>query len=1285
MAATHKKLIFGGAQTAGQAVVYLADPQAAGDYYSESEHAFMRWVASPRAREVLGLNPQVELWKLERLLNGQHPITGKSIRRWGSRKVKDPQTGEVVTRESVIAGGHDVTISPAPKSVSIVWALADDQLRREIEVMVGQAADEAFQTMLRRVPLVKERYGPGPNDLRLVKADDYVAVEALHSTARLTEAKPNVPDPDLHLHSVLIGAVDQKGQLRAIESLSIRRFRTELGAIASSALAEMFRERGWEVERTLVKDRHGRADRAHWELAGVPQSLIKAMSTRSQEIEDLKRRYRELYGLEPDGPGFERFLLTHRGPKSRRSSEELRAEWAAEGREHGYGPEQVAQAHAEALARQQAGIEIRGEQSPQAQQLREEILANLTRDHALVPKRQLDALLMQRSEGLVDPLVALGVLARMYGDADVLVSADGQKVTTLETLALEQRAVRATDQLLEAPHERKALQEQLEREYREAEEQGHPFDQAQRQAIALATSGARFVSITGPAGTGKGLAMHSAVNIWHHQGRRVLALALAGRTAQQAQADSAADLGFTLDGLQARTEHSVLELHASDVLLVDEAAMVDHHRYADFLELAAQASVTVVQVGDDAQLSPVEAGGLWTVTHGMAEDAQLAVELETIRRARNPAEGQAWTDLREGRIEQGLSWYAQQERLHLYETRAELLHGIVAEWRTRDPEGVMVVDTTNEERDSINRIAQAKRLEAGEISHEALALANGRQIHAGDRVIFQEIHHFPDLPDAPLTRRVENGTVATVLSLDREAGGPRHLNDAERASMARASQLGEAQLLLHEPAGDRRVTVEASAPLELAYARHVYKAQGMTVEVGQIATGPSTTQERLYVMTSRAREGTHIHAVQSELEDLGAQPAHIELEKLSSRELGPVGLEAEVQPQAEAVSGRELLDAIDAAITERQTEAEYATIRRIEQRAVSERKKAVTTREPREWSQPVEFRATQEQRQAGDRQGRESARPQFDSDYEHNPRHQAGRVPEPEDISAIARPARSDQLRPPSIGELAQREQRIAREAQFTREQREGPIPESMPARTAAESVGRIYAERGQPLQVLGFYRYLGQLEHSSEPEVAAVEHALSHPEQGGLIIAQDQGQRERLQGLLSERQSLQEPPQADAQPASRQEAPQPPQPVTVITAHDAYLQRAEARQQWVQRTLEARQGQQDRGGPFMHHVEPGGLNATVVVSDPRNAAAISRGTSATAQAHLVTGEPTVLDGHLIEFGAQEVQATQEARAQQRTESQAQQTQQAQREQATQRTAEAAPEAQPQVQIEAGR
>src|SRR5205807_8410481 len=134
-------------------------------------------------------------------------------------------------------------------------------LRDELERMIIGAAAGAIAVMLGQEPLLRERYGPGGNDRRFVTAQDYVGVQALHTTARLTEAKPGIPDPDLHVHSVVFGAVDAKGKLRALESRQILNYGAQLDGHASARLAELLRLRGFEIERELVRDAHGKVKR----------------------------------------------------------------------------------------------------------------------------------------------------------------------------------------------------------------------------------------------------------------------------------------------------------------------------------------------------------------------------------------------------------------------------------------------------------------------------------------------------------------------------------------------------------------------------------------------------------------------------------------------------------------------------------------------------------------------------------------------------------------------------------------------------------------------------------------------------------------------------------------------------------------------------------------------------------------------------------------------------------------------------------------------------------------
>jgi len=106
---------------------------------------------------------------------------------------------------------------------------------------------------------------------------------------------------------------------------------------------------------------------------------------------------------------------------------------------------------------------------------------------------------------------------------------------------------------------------------------------------------------------------------------------------------------------------------------------------------------------------------------------------------------------------------------------------------------------------------------------------------------------------APLNQpgepRVENGTLGTIM-----AAGEQH-------------QLTVAT----EGAHEREVPVDTREfkDLRLAYAQHVYKAQGLTVKHAFVLTGGwQTDRERAYVALSRAQERTDIYVSH---EDLGEQ------------------------------------------------------------------------------------------------------------------------------------------------------------------------------------------------------------------------------------------------------------------------------------------------------------------------------------------------------------------------------------------------------------------------------
>jgi ATP-dependent exoDNAse (exonuclease V) alpha subunit len=170
----------------------------------------------------------------------------------------------------------------------------------------------------------------------------------------------------------------------------------------------------------------------------------------------------------------------------------------------------------------------------------------------------------------------------------------------------------------------------------------------------------------------------------------------------------------------------------------------------------------------------------------------------------------------------------------------------------------MITDASNKERDQINAMAQQRRADAGELGSNRVELPGKPYgLHAGDEVIFSaQFHTFGQ-------KRIENGIAGTVLDTDR---------DCDRVTIETHE---------HEP---RQVAVDTAkfSDLNLGYAVHVYKAQGITAEASGILSGGwQTDRESAYVALSRAREQTQVYVAR---EDLGEQGMDVgAIERLGER------------------------------------------------------------------------------------------------------------------------------------------------------------------------------------------------------------------------------------------------------------------------------------------------------------------------------------------------------------------------------------------------------------------
>jgi conjugative relaxase-like TrwC/TraI family protein len=343
-----------------------------GDYYltpdGEVAQAPGRWLADDPTLASLGIEPGAPVKGADfiALMEGRHPDSGRWLRAEGANGTR--------------GGGIDTTFS-APKSVSTVWALADPWQREQIEQAHARAVERTVAYMRETVPLVRRRYSGRVVEER---AKDLIATEYRHTTARgVSGAK--APDPQLHSHVVITGAVREDDRFVAVASRPVFRAARELGAFYRSALAQELIGEGYEIQQSTGKD--GR----YFELAGVPRELIEEFSGRSREVARAAERFRARYGRAPERGELRNLALENRTAKQLTTRADLQRVWSQTGRRHGFGPEEAV--HLIGAPRMANDRDVTADR----------IESSLTEREAIFQARELRAAALEQSAGAMAP------------------------------------------------------------------------------------------------------------------------------------------------------------------------------------------------------------------------------------------------------------------------------------------------------------------------------------------------------------------------------------------------------------------------------------------------------------------------------------------------------------------------------------------------------------------------------------------------------------------------------------------------------------------------------------------------------------------------------------------------------------------------------------------------------------------------------------------------------------------------------------------------------------------
>ncbi len=388
------------------------------------------------------------------------------------------------------------------------------------------------------------------------------------------------------------------------------------------------------------------------------------------------------------------------------------------------------------------------------------------------------------------------------------------------------------------------------------------LDAAQRAVVAALAGDAGLLVIEGAAGTGKTTTLAAARAALDAQYRRLLVVTPTLKAAQAARqqvgtdAFSAAWLihqnGFRWDqdghwsriNLAREQINVAARLSPGDVLLIDEAGMLDQDTARALFAIADRACATVALLGDRHQLPAVGRGGLldiaarWTppTAHLELESVHRFVDPEYADLSLKMREGDHPADVFDALLERGL--------ISVHATDVERTAALADIGAASED---LIIADTREQVGALNAAIRDHRHRSGETTGERVGERNGEPVtRRGERI---------GLGDRVATRRND-----------------RDLGVANRDVWTVAGIGDDGSLLVTGRAGQRELPADyVGEHVELAFASTVYGAQGQTVASAHLLVGDSTGAAAAYVAMTRGRHSNVAHLVADSVDDAREQ------------------------------------------------------------------------------------------------------------------------------------------------------------------------------------------------------------------------------------------------------------------------------------------------------------------------------------------------------------------------------------------------------------------------------
>lgn len=730
------------------------------------------------ACERLGLKQDITSFEqVERLANGLHPITGKQLIKPVKDRVK----------------GFEFSFS-AEKSVSLLAQIGTEKQKEDIANAHRKAVKKSLDYLMSMDVARKDKGG-----LRKEKGE---CIASIHHHDESREL-----DPQIHSHVVLYNLAFSEEKFGSFNADVLFKTRLMLGQIYQNELATQLKNANIPIKtRKLDKG-------TVVEIDGMPEDFKDAFSKRSEQIEEYLKENK----LSDTTDNRKKAALITRKEKDKSiTTEELESHWQNEFQRMGFDTDEILNSISKAATKTTTTPEHSIEESIEAfdRLILEKKGTNATKNDLLLSELEL-------SMGKLSPDQIYERVERIYNDERIIKI--GNNIITKNLLSREESVIDFATSKLDTNSVKPNIYTKnvFDESCRRAKEiSGYALNKEQEEAVkAIMFSDSNIVAIQGKAGTGKSSLLLAATIAMQLDGRKVYGTATAGKAAA-GLSEAGMDGVENSSALLSKLKSGKIRLQERDVIVIDEAGMMNTAQFYALAKYAEKAKAKIVSLGDYEQLQAIGAGGI----HKLICDTCGYVELKEVFRQKDKEDAAAGLEISAGNAIEAINHLKGTDRYKVCETKTAMVKAIASNISssTTSYENKFAVADTREMGRVLSNEIQKMRLKKNEIQ-DAVEISIkdpneptsqlSQKFAAGDRIAFLKGSTKDNfIIDANNhLAKIENGHFGTITKIEEEDGAYRITAN-------------------HDKLGEISFNTNFYKDFQLGYAGTLHKSQGATLK-----------------------------------------------------------------------------------------------------------------------------------------------------------------------------------------------------------------------------------------------------------------------------------------------------------------------------------------------------------------------------------------------------------------------------------------------------------------------